>query len=196
MTEEKIIAFDSDEAAQLKTVEGWVSSTGFFYGKNEYAARSAGCTHCPCRDCDTLVPKGDLVCDRCGEALVKKNYSKKVVEKWDGKSPVFSGACFTYAYDLDDLLDLCEEHGLALEDLRLEKCEPVFLSQLDAEDLWLDLLGEDQEIADVVSSDVVSALDALNKAIGECGKIGWQTTNIALSVNLDGDEQDAGGPKC
>jgi len=41
----KFIMRDSEDAAQLKTVTGWVSSKCRFFGDSEYAARYDGCTN-------------------------------------------------------------------------------------------------------------------------------------------------------
>ncbi|MDX5626641.1 MULTISPECIES: hypothetical protein [unclassified Brenneria] len=45
---EKIILRDSEEAASIKTVTGWVSAKGRVYGDNEDLARYDGATHQRC----------------------------------------------------------------------------------------------------------------------------------------------------
>ena len=57
--EEKTILFTSDEAAKYTDgISGWVSRDGFFWGKDERAARYHGCTHVLCEDCGNPARSG------------------------------------------------------------------------------------------------------------------------------------------
>lgn len=72
---EKIVPYDSAEAASIQTVTGWVSRSGHFWGNDEHMARYDGCTHRKCDACETLIPvRGYTICDQCREA--------KEIEKW------------------------------------------------------------------------------------------------------------------
>jgi hypothetical protein len=46
---EKIVMMDSDEAASIQTVTGWVDRHGRFWGKDEHQARWCGATHRKCK---------------------------------------------------------------------------------------------------------------------------------------------------
>ncbi|MEB2744543.1 hypothetical protein [Citrobacter portucalensis] len=49
MKTEKIVMMDSDEAASIQTVTGWVDRQGRFWGKDENQARWCGATHRKCK---------------------------------------------------------------------------------------------------------------------------------------------------
>ncbi len=50
MKTEKIVMMDSDEAASIQTVTGWVDRHGRFWGKDEHQARWCGATHRKCNN--------------------------------------------------------------------------------------------------------------------------------------------------
>jgi hypothetical protein len=65
MEDEKVIMYDSQEAATHRTdISGWVSRDGGFYADNEHLARWAGCTHMTC-ECGKPYIKGKVRCDEC-----------------------------------------------------------------------------------------------------------------------------------
>ncbi|EKB5404420.1 hypothetical protein OOP60_004875 [Salmonella enterica] len=47
---EKIVMMDSDEAASIRTLTGWVDRQGRFWGNDEYQARWCGATHRKCKN--------------------------------------------------------------------------------------------------------------------------------------------------
>lgn len=49
MKTEKIVMMDSDEAASIQTVTGWVDRQGRFWGGDEHQARWCGATHRKCK---------------------------------------------------------------------------------------------------------------------------------------------------
>ena len=46
----KIVMMDSDKAASIQTVTGWVDRQGRFWGKDEHQARWCGATHRKCKN--------------------------------------------------------------------------------------------------------------------------------------------------
>jgi len=86
MSGEKVIPFDSPEAARLVTVTGWVSSDGRFFGNLDDAeriARYAGCTHQPCGECGVLCEKMYTRCPECRAKEESKRFAEKKRQEWD-----------------------------------------------------------------------------------------------------------------
>lgn len=166
MTDEMILS-TSDEAASYKTVSGWVSRDGHFYGDNERIARYAGCTHRPCEDCGEPANKHYIVCSSCRQKHQRGRYEALPVEEWDGE-PLCLYDGDEFFFDLDDIINFCEEHDLKPADLMLTDTRPEGLRRVD-EDYWYDDLPEGVEVPD----EVYDALEVLNKAITDVGDIVW-----------------------
>jgi hypothetical protein len=166
MIDEKIVMRDSDEAAQLKTVTGWVSRNGQFYGDDERTARWAGCTHEVCDGCGKVIQRG--WCKGCRE--------KKDVEKWlaaeraeyDGVAMLYSDSSDKYFSDEVEAEEYAEDNGISMDDLRLYICNPVYGRPIDSGH-FCDELPEDGEVPDSIGF----AMDALNKAIKDAGPLSW-----------------------
>lgn len=138
--EEKIILFDSPEAAQLKTITKWVSSDGRVW-PNEDAARYAGCTHNKC-ECGSIKKRGYIRCDSCSAKRAAVEYEKLKFKEWDGKEPVclFDGE--KYFFDQEDIDIYCEDNDIKPQDLQLVICEPNHFNGID-EDYWADIMPAD-----------------------------------------------------
>ncbi len=62
---EKIIMYDSSEAAKPATSIGWVNGHGLFF-RDEHTARYTGCTHIKCKICGyPTTNKEYATCDKC-----------------------------------------------------------------------------------------------------------------------------------
>lgn len=85
--EEKIILYDSPEAAQLKDLKLWVSAGGRAYG-DEHSARWDGCTHKKCECGRELVEKSWAVCEKCRSEKDLKRFLELPLVEWDGKTPL------------------------------------------------------------------------------------------------------------
>jgi hypothetical protein len=167
---EKIILMDSDEAATfVKNISGWIDRNGYFFGRNETAARYSGCTHRPCKECGQTTDKLWTHCKECREKHAIELYAKKERKEWDGDTPLYSLAQDRFFMTDDSLLDYLDEYQLSVEALRLVICEPVFLRQLD-DDYWSDELHEDEELSDAM----LLALDQLNKVIRAEKPVSWR----------------------
>jgi hypothetical protein len=176
-TEKKIIRFDSPEAAQKKTVDVWVSSTGRMF-VNEDAARYDGCTHCIC-ECSELAEKGYSMCPSCRTRKAKERYNAKPFKEWDGTTPLVSDRFDKYFFSDADIIDFVEEmeednEGFDPEtgyaDLDLIICEPNYLRQLDFDG---DEFPEDQTEEDMCSKEVLAKLKELNEIIKAHPPISW-----------------------
>lgn len=160
MTDETIVMFDSSEAATFRTVEGWVSRDGLFFGKDENTARYSGCTHRTCRECGAVVPKSRLVCDPCSDAKHLAKYLTFPVVEWlEGMAyDFFTDEWFS---DEDAVLDHYEENDLDIAKAQLVASEPVYAREVDPMDIYEGDLPEDGEIP----SDVAVAFATLNETL-------------------------------
>jgi hypothetical protein len=179
-TTKLIVMRDSPEAASIKTVTGWVSRTGRFFGQDERLARYDGCTHqkCSTEGCEAIIEiRGFTICDACRHAKDLAKFNAMPRKEWDGTGMIFSDAHDKYFNDLWEAQDALED-GETLADLRLIICEPNFLRQVDV-DHWNDDLPEDvDELPDAVSD----ALEALNKAIDAAGPVSWHPGKFSVDL--------------
>jgi hypothetical protein len=158
---DRLINYDSPEAATFRTnIEGWVSSTGRFWGTDEHMARWEGCTHIKC-ECGGYSEKGYTKCEECREKAVRERYNALPAKKWEGEF-VYSHACDRYFFSEDDLLEYLEDEELKMDDLKLVVCEPNYLRPLE---IPSDEFPDDQEYEDVISKELRDALDSLNELI-------------------------------
>lgn len=176
MKEDKMILYDSDEAAQYKTgISGWVNSKNIFYGDDEDLARWSGCTHKKCQ-CGIIMEKQYLMCKVCREKERVENYDNYPKEKWDYVSPIYCEG--DYFYDEDELNDHCEEFECNPESLRLLICKPNYLPEIES-DYFEDSLFDGRELP----SNIAKALDDLNEVIRQYkDPISWYPTKIAAIV--------------
>jgi len=158
---DKIVMYDSDEAASFKTgLSGWVSRQGGYYGASEAAARYAGCTHVACKDCGDAAQKGYTCCIACRDKRSLEHYLAMPVVEWDGKAMLYSDTTDTYFSDLASAYELADDDGVAVEDLRLIICVPNYVSPLE-DDYCVDELPEDGDLP----CEVRAAMDAFNAAV-------------------------------
>ncbi len=160
--ETKTIILDTDEAAaSQKTVTGWVSRNGRFYGKDEQLARWDGCTHKVCEKCGNQHEKTWTCCENCRRKNALERYQKYPFKEWDGKEPVCMFDGDKYFFSEEDIeMYLEDNEELQPEDLRLVICEPNYAHEI-SEDWWADDLPEDGEMPKALSDKI----DELNKFI-------------------------------
>jgi len=166
---EKVVMFDSPEAAELKTVTGWVSRDGRFYGDDERIARYAGCTHRKCEQCEAVVDKSRIICGACHNKAMNAKYAALEAKEWDGDTPLALFDDDTYFFDWESVEDYCDTHDCKIEDLQLVICTPVKPALLSADEMFCDFLPEDGESPD----EVKDAVEAVNKAIIASAPFSW-----------------------
>ncbi|AJW28962.1 prophage PSSB64-02 [Chania multitudinisentens RB-25] len=179
MNNKKIILRDSDEAASIKTVTGWVSSTGQFFGDNEDLARFAGATHTKCKN-NPNHPIYDIhsYCEACHAEKRQAVFAAMERREWDGDEPLVIFDTDTYFFDIDSLTDYCEENDVNATDLQLVICKPNHPRQIDGIDHFIDDLPEDGELP----GDLEAAFDLLNEVIRESGPLSWSQGEITAVI--------------
>jgi hypothetical protein len=177
--EEKIVMRESDEAAKLVTVTGWVDRHGRFFGDDERTARYSGSTHFTC-GCGNVAPKGYTICSGCREKSVLERYLALPKAPWDGVSMLAMFDDDTYFTDMEEAEEYAETNEMTLEGLRLVICEPQIAERIDPNEHYHDKLPEDGE----VPADIADAFEELNKKI-EASKavLSWQPGKVAVDIN-------------
>ena len=182
-----VVPFDSDEAAQRKTVTGWLSRNGIFYGDDERTARYDGCTHTPCEKCCKLIERGRTICDGCLALRDIANHTTAPKQAWDGDAPLVIYNTNTYFFGEDELEWYCTEHSVSRDELLLMLCDPQYPRPVDVMDLVEDIMPEDFDEWDIPAP-IREAVDQLNKAIKESGAISWTQGKYAAIFTQLPDE--------
>lgn len=184
---EDVILSGDERAAKPHTMTGWLSRDGAFY-VDERAARYAGSTHSPCRDCGAVVHKYRTICGVCDDKREAAAYAAMKREVWDGVQMVFSQALDRYfgspAEALQQAFDDAETEDAAatitMASLRLALCYPVYASPLDS-DYWSDSLpGEEGDCPDWLKD----LIDAFNELLKDAPVLSWRAGKTA-SLGLD-----------
>ncbi len=177
MENDVVILPESVEAATRRTVTGWVSRNGFFWGEDERMARYDGSTHRKCEKCGQVAPKNYAYCDGCRLKELDERWKALLQKEWDGKTPLAIFDSDTYFFHEEDIECYCEDHECKPEDLRLVFCEPIKPGWIDANDLFADELPGDGSDG-VQDEDILAAIDALNKAIEKAAPFSWQPGDV------------------
>lgn len=181
MDKQKIIMYDSDDAAKPSTLSGWLSRDGMFFAdKNydaEHMARWSGCTHKTCK-CGNVHEKHWTCCTECRNKKSNERYQDLEYREWSGE-PLFLWGGDEYFFSEDDIEYWAEENEINdLSSIKLLICEPQYANDIDGNDLFCDILPEDMCIEDV-APELASAIDNVNKVIREKQEIiSWMPSNI------------------
>jgi hypothetical protein len=159
------IMYSSDKAAQYKTVEGWVSSDGRFYGNNEHGARWSGCTHKICK-CGNELEKQYVVCDECCDKASSSRYMSKPFKRWDREKPLVIYNTDQYFFTEWDLIAYCEDNEIDMSSLELCICVQQYAHEVCPDDLYCDILPEDTYLYDC-APELAEKFEELNKLIRE-----------------------------
>lgn len=182
MGNEKItIMYDSPEAAEVKTITGWVSSgkggyPSHYYGKDEHMARWAGCTHLKC-DCGKIMEKGWTKCDECRTKSARERYFALPYKEWDGKEYVVDWDGDKYFWSEEDLIEYMEENEINEIDLLF--CSPIGYSQIDTESVASDS-HEDWE----PTSELEKKIAEFNEYIQTLPPHSWEPGKIRTNYKL------------
>lgn len=166
MKDEKIIMRDSPEAASIQTVTGWVSRRGRLFGpagsaEAENMARFDGATHFECTCGKVIAING--YCIDCHAAKELEKYNKMERKEWNGTDALYSQVADEYFFDMDDLMDHCEENQIQPPELRLVICVPSYAYAINPVDIYEGDLPEDGE----VPREVEEAFEELNDRLAE-----------------------------
>ncbi len=188
MTDQKIVMYDSPEAATRVDMPGWKSRGGLFYpGDNEsseHGARWSGCTHQTC-ECGKPYVKGRVRCDSCQAKVDTDKYYALPVIEWDEVTPVCDYGSDNYYFDMDTVLDVLHD---AQEDakkrgedpeVRLVICEPHYLHMIEGSD-WYDDLADDGD--GELPDEVCKAIDAFNEVIKAQGPSCWEAGKKRINL--------------
>ena len=174
-----IIMFDAPEAASLKTVTGWVSADGRFFGGDENLARYCGATH---RRCDVnpehQIYEVNSYCKECHQVRRQAKFAAMPIKEWAGE-PLVIFDSDQYFFDEDSLRDYLIDSDIDLADLQLCICEPNYPRPLDPSDVFSDDLPEDGEIRD---DQLEAAFELLNEMIRKAEPLSWSEGKFAASL--------------
>lgn len=177
--DQKIINYESDEAASIQTVTGWVSANGSFWGKDEHMARYVGSTH---RLCEKNPEHGAHEtrgwCKQCREERMQARYDAMPRKEYDG-SPIVVYDGEDYFFDEGALRDWLVDNEIAPEDARLVFCVPNKAAEIDPCDHFTDDLPEDSDES-AFSARLMAAFEALNAAIREEPPLSWRGGDVAV----------------
>jgi len=177
---DKPIFIESPQAAQIKTVTGWFSRIGTYWGNDEKMARFEGHTHIHC-PCGKDHERG--YCSIEHKQRLEKDFASYPKLPFDKGSGVFNLlGTDTFFYEFSGILEYISEEGIVdINNLKLVHCEGQGLSTLDS-DHWADELPEDGELPDCV----YEAMQALNLAIKQAGDVSYYPASKAVAFT---DEQ-------
>lgn len=187
--DEKIIMYDSDEAARFVTnIEGWVSGTGMFFGNNkdsEHCARYSGSTHRTC-ECGKLMEKHRTLCAECCDKKDIERHKQREVVECDGESLLYSHYFDKFFHSIEEIyehLDEMEISHLTKEELQVVACDPVYFRPVDT-DYWEDCLPTEgcDEFEEVASKEVLELIGKLNEALKKCGPVSWTPGKKAVAL--------------
>lgn len=182
MKDKTIIMRDSPLAASIKTVTGWVSSNGRFYGDNEDLARYDGATHQKCKsNPDHPIFETRSYCRACSDENSVKRFEAMEAKPWDGETPVAFHDDDQYFWSIGDLFDrLCDE-GISLSAVRLVHCKPAYPREIDPNEYYEDDLPDGIE----VSNELASAFEALNEVIRNQGPLCWYQDKYRVAFSQE-----------
>lgn len=188
MKPEKIIPYDSPEAARIVTVTGWVSRHGRFYGDNERSARYDGCTHRPCEACGELVERSYALCTTCRKEKADARYAAVARRPWDGVSMIYSETESRFYEDLNAAMEDCASLECTPEAMQFVLCDPVYPREID-DDYWEDIFPDDfAGTLEDLDPELAELVDRVNAHIRKkIAPVSWTPGKYAL--DLEGIEK-------
>lgn len=190
---EKIVMMDSDEAASIQTLTGWVSRDGRFWGDDERMARWSGATHRKCKNKpdDHPIHRTHSYCEECHRESRQAKFAALERAAWAGE-PLVIFDDDTYFFDVESLVDYCWENSVFPSELQLLICEPNYPPEFDLAQHCEEIMPEGDDYFCLPQA-IRDAAEALNKAIKESGPISWIGGERAAIVSDDilTDEQKA-----
>ena len=190
---EKIVMMDSDEAASIQTLTGWVDRQGRFWGNDEYQARLCGATHRKCKNKPDEHPVHSThgYCEECHRESRQVKFATFERAVWAGE-PLVIFDSDQYFFDIESLAEYCQENSVLPGELQLLICKPNSPPEFDIEQHCEDVLPDGGDCYSLPQA-VLDAADALNKAIKESEAVSWSGSDRVAIVSDDilTDEQKA-----
>lgn len=190
---EKIVMMDSDKAASIQTLTGWVDRQGRFWGSDEHQARWCGATHRKCKNKpdEHAIHITHGYCEDCHRESSQAKFATFERAVWAGE-PLVIFDDDQYFFDAESLADYCLEHSLLPSELQLLICEPNYPPLFDVEQHCEEIIPDGGDFYSLPQA-VLDAADALNKAIKESEPVSWgQSNRVAIvSDGILDDEQNA-----
>lgn len=179
MPKEKVVMYESPEAASLQTVTGWVDAGGRFWGKDEHMARYSGSTHRKCeQNPEHPIHTTGRGCPVCHEERRAANFAAMPKRIWGGE-PITEYDGDRYFFDEEELRDYLIDHEIDLADLRLVFCTPNYPRQIDPDNYFCDDLPEDGEVND---DQLLAAFELLNEMIRKSPPLSWSPGKEAVEL--------------
>ncbi|MBH3399149.1 hypothetical protein I5S60_06170 [Pseudomonas fluorescens] len=179
MPEEKVVMYESPQAASIQTVTGWVGADGRFWGKDEHMARWCGATHRHCeKNPDHPIHEIRSYCQPCHQESRQAKFAAMPVKEWSGE-PLGIFDSDQYFFDEDSLRDFLIDSDIDLADLQLCICEPNMPREIDPSNVFSDDLPDDGEIRD---QQLVAAFDLLNEMIRQSEPLSWSEGGYAAQL--------------
>ena len=184
-TDTRMILSTSDEAAERRTVTGWVARGGQWWGDDERMARWSGATHVPCAECGEPVEKTWTKCDACRRRSDDQKWAARPRVPYDGGWVYAKGVdrFFQDEDELRDFLDVYDEH--TCESLRLVPCEPIYAHEMDPDELFADELPEGCTVADIdatLDDLIVKVNERIQTLAKEKKPFSWQPGSEAVDI--------------
>lgn len=173
-----IVMYESDEAASIQTLTGWVDRHGRYWGDNEHQARWCGATHRKCAENpEHPIHSVNSWCDVCHAEKRENTFNNMPRKPWKDE-PLVIHDDDRYFFDIDDLRDYCMDNNILPEELRVVICEPNYASEIDGADIFCDDLPPDGDLP----SELQEAFDALNAVIKKTGPLSWSAGKYAAEL--------------
>lgn len=138
-------------------------------------------THRDCKRCSTEFEKRftyDNYCPECTIIVHNENYNSLPVVDWDFKTPLCLYNDDVYFFDIESILEYCEDNDCEESDLRLVTCRQTSFSKIDY-DMWADDCHEDWE----PEKELISLVDALNNYLEKASTNSWIANKVRANIN-------------
>jgi hypothetical protein len=171
----------NDNGDVVKEFPVWKGARDGRHYSDEDSARRNNSTHKLC-GCGKEMPNGYYKCDGCQREATRDRWLKMPHEEWDGVRPIclIDADEQEYFFCEEDLLDYCENHECEPDGLMLVFCEANHLSEIDFE-YWDDVFPPDCDPESILSKELLSKLDELNKIIKDHRPVSYSPGKIRTS---------------
>jgi len=171
----------NDAGEVVKEFPVWKGVQDGRYYSDEDSARRNNSTHKLC-GCGKEMYNGSLRCDSCQREATRDRWRKMPHEDWDGVAPIciIDADEQEYFFSEEDLLDYCENNECEPDGLMLVFCESNHLSEIDFE-YWDDVFPSDSDPENILSTEMQSKLEELNKIIKDHRPVSYSPGKIRTS---------------